>query len=198
MAALATWRLPRQPVPLRARSPAPPPPADISRRTDRRAPEEIQREERSGRTNSPGSHRSRAPLPLLPPALAAVTGSRRCAVRTAYDRAGRLPSAVNWMPAPRGVLLVSIAHSADLKLPGAGLVVTPAVSAVVLAAGLSGQRPVMRSMASGYRAPCTGFSAAPRPISRKSSAVSAIAAAPTFSSRRASFVVPGIGTIHGL
>src|SRR5213594_123911 len=34
-------------------------------------------------------------------------------------------------------------------------------------------------------------------ISRRSSAVSRIVAAPMFSSRRASFVVPGIGTIHG-
>jgi hypothetical protein len=34
-------------------------------------------------------------------------------------------------------------------------------------------------------------------ISRRSSAVSSIATAPMFSSRRCSFVVPGIGTIHG-
>src|SRR2546427_2152762 len=34
-------------------------------------------------------------------------------------------------------------------------------------------------------------------ISRRSSAVSLTATAPMFSSRRESFVVPGIGTIHG-
>src|SRR5207244_9890170 len=34
-------------------------------------------------------------------------------------------------------------------------------------------------------------------ISRRSSLVSRIAAAPMFSSRRASLVVPGMGTIHG-
>jgi hypothetical protein len=34
-------------------------------------------------------------------------------------------------------------------------------------------------------------------ISRRSSGVSSMAAAPMFSSTRASFVVPGIGTIHG-
>ena len=34
-------------------------------------------------------------------------------------------------------------------------------------------------------------------ISRRSSAVSAMATAPMFSSRRAGFVVPGMGTIHG-
>src|SRR2546421_12399860 len=34
-------------------------------------------------------------------------------------------------------------------------------------------------------------------MSRRSSALSRIAAAALFSSRRASFVVPGIGTIHG-
>ena len=34
-------------------------------------------------------------------------------------------------------------------------------------------------------------------ISRRSSAVSSTAAAPMFSSRRCSFVVPGMGTIHG-
>ena len=34
-------------------------------------------------------------------------------------------------------------------------------------------------------------------MSRRSSGVSSTASAPMFSSRRFSFVVPGIGTIHG-
>src|SRR5205814_4447884 len=52
-------------------------------------------------------------------------------------------------------------------------------------------------MCSGYRAPCTVIFDAALSMSRRSSAVSSIAAAPMFSSSRCSFVVPGIGTIHG-
>jgi hypothetical protein len=52
-------------------------------------------------------------------------------------------------------------------------------------------------MASGYRAPWIGMSDAARSMSRRSSSVSLIASAPMFSSSRCSFVVPGIGTIHG-
>ena len=59
------------------------------------------------------------------------------------------------------------------------------------------QRPTLRSKCSGYRAPCTVIFEAAASISRRSSGVSSTAAAPTFSSRRCSFVVPGIGTIHG-
>ncbi len=59
------------------------------------------------------------------------------------------------------------------------------------------QRPVIRSRCSGYRAPCTVIFEAALSISRRSSGVSSTAAAPMFSSRRCSFVVPGIGTIHG-
>src|ERR1022692_1498482 len=51
-------------------------------------------------------------------------------------------------------------------------------------------------MCSGYRAPCTVIFEAALSMSRRSSGVSSMAAAPMFSSRRASFVVPGIGTIH--
>src|SRR3990172_7014893 len=55
----------------------------------------------------------------------------------------------------------------------------------------------MRCEASEYLAPCTSIRDAAASISRRSSAVSSTSAAPRFSSRRASFVVPGIGTIHG-
>ena len=57
--------------------------------------------------------------------------------------------------------------------------------------------PVLFSRASGYRAPSILIFEAALSISRRSSKVSSIAAAPIFSSRRESFVVPGIGTIHG-
>src|SRR3954465_764262 len=60
-----------------------------------------------------------------------------------------------------------------------------------------GQRPDIASMAAGYRAPCTSIFEAALSISRRSSDVSFISTAPRFSSRRCSFVVPGIGTIHG-
>src|SRR5438093_3194227 len=60
------------------------------------------------------------------------------------------------------------------------------------------QRPVICSSLSGYRAPCTVILEAALAISRRSSGVSSTATAPMFSSRRCSFVVPGIGTIHGL
>jgi hypothetical protein len=46
-------------------------------------------------------------------------------------------------------------------------------------------------------APRTLICAAVSSISRRSSAVSSVATAPRFSSRRSSFRVPGIGTIHG-
>src|SRR5207244_10991748 len=62
---------------------------------------------------------------------------------------------------------------------------------------LAAQRPVIFSSCSGYRAPCTVIFEAALSISRRSSAVSSIAAAPMFSSRRWSFVVPGLGTFHG-
>src|SRR5262249_1159276 len=59
------------------------------------------------------------------------------------------------------------------------------------------QRPVICSMFSGYRAPCTVIFEAALSISRRSSDVSSTETAPMFSSKRRSFVVPGIGTIHG-
>src|SRR5207248_6834026 len=59
------------------------------------------------------------------------------------------------------------------------------------------QRPVLFSRASGYRAPSTLIFDAALSISRRSSRVSSTFTAPRFSSRRFSFVVPGIGTIHG-
>src|SRR5271170_4666194 len=59
------------------------------------------------------------------------------------------------------------------------------------------QRPVIFSIASGYRAPCTVICDAALSISRRSSEESSTATAPIFSSRRCSLVVPGIGTIHG-
>jgi hypothetical protein len=58
------------------------------------------------------------------------------------------------------------------------------------------QRPTSRCSCSGYRAPCTVIREAALSISLRSSEVSLIAAAPMFSSSRASFVVPGIGTIQ--
>src|SRR5215831_5549432 len=62
---------------------------------------------------------------------------------------------------------------------------------------MAAQRPVIRSRCSGYRAPCTVIFEAALSISRRSSGGSSTATAPMFSSRRASFVVPGMGTIHG-
>src|SRR5215207_7903759 len=59
------------------------------------------------------------------------------------------------------------------------------------------QRSIILWALSEYRAPCTLIRAAALSISRRSSAVSSTAAAPRFSSKRSSFVVPGIGTIHG-
>src|SRR5260370_13654349 len=59
------------------------------------------------------------------------------------------------------------------------------------------QRPVLRSSSSGYRAPATVMFEAALSISGRWYDVRSIAAAPMFSSRRCSFVVPGIGTIHG-
>src|SRR4029077_18504753 len=53
------------------------------------------------------------------------------------------------------------------------------------------------SICSGYREPRTVIFEAALSISRKSSGVSSTATDPIFSSRRANFVVPGIGTIHG-
>src|SRR6266478_4150191 len=58
-------------------------------------------------------------------------------------------------------------------------------------------RYVIRSSSSGYRAPCTVIFAVATSSSPRSSAVSSMATAPMFSSRRSSFVVPGIGTIQG-
>ena len=59
------------------------------------------------------------------------------------------------------------------------------------------QRLLIRSMASGYRAPWIVICDAVLSISARSSAVSCTSAAWTFSSSRCNFVVPGIGTIHG-
>ena len=59
------------------------------------------------------------------------------------------------------------------------------------------QRPVICSSFSGYRAPCTVIFEAAVSMSRRSSGVSSTETAPMFSSKRCSFVVPGIGTIHG-
>jgi hypothetical protein len=58
-----------------------------------------------------------------------------------------------------------------------------------------GHRSIIRSFASEYRPPCAWICASE--ISPRSSAVSATSAAARFSSSRGSFVVPGIGTIHG-
>ncbi len=62
---------------------------------------------------------------------------------------------------------------------------------------LRAQSPVLFSSSSGYRAPWIVIFEAVVLISPKSSDVSSTAAAPMFSSRRSSFRVPGIGTIHG-
>ena len=62
---------------------------------------------------------------------------------------------------------------------------------------LASYRPVIFSSFSGYRAPSTLIFEAALSMSRRSLAVSSTATAPMFSSRRFSFVVPGIGTIHG-
>src|ERR1035438_5747490 len=59
------------------------------------------------------------------------------------------------------------------------------------------QRPVICSSFSGYRAPCTVIFEAAFSMSRRASGVSSTETAPMFSSKRCSFVVPGIGTIHG-
>src|SRR2546422_9924131 len=67
----------------------------------------------------------------------------------------------------------------------------------VLPVGESSHLPVICSSCSGYRSPCTVICDAARSISRRSSGVSWIETAPMFSSRRCSFGVPGIGTIHG-
>jgi hypothetical protein len=53
-------------------------------------------------------------------------------------------------------------------------------------------RYVIRSSSSGYRAPCTVIFAVASSSSRRSSGVSSMATAPMFSSRRSSWVVPGI------
>ena len=62
---------------------------------------------------------------------------------------------------------------------------------------LTRHRPVSCSSFSGYLVPSILIFEAALSISRRSSGVSSIASAPMFSSRRVSFVVPGIGTIHG-
>src|SRR2546427_3945457 len=62
---------------------------------------------------------------------------------------------------------------------------------------LSGYRPVIRCSRLGSRAPCTVMLEATLSISRRSSDVSSMAAAPMFSSRRSSFLVPGIGATQG-
>src|SRR5256885_4178907 len=62
---------------------------------------------------------------------------------------------------------------------------------------LAVQRPVICSSLSGYRAPSIFIFEEALSMSRRSSGVSSTEAAPRFSSRRCSFVVPGIGTIHG-
>ncbi len=59
------------------------------------------------------------------------------------------------------------------------------------------QRPTSFCRCSGYRPPCTVMPATAPSISLRSSGVSVTAAAATFSARRCSLVVPGIGTIHG-
>src|SRR4029453_2154815 len=58
------------------------------------------------------------------------------------------------------------------------------------------QRPVICSSCSGYRAPCTEICDAAWSMSRRSSAVSSISAAPIFSPSRSNFVFPGMGRIH--
>src|SRR5258708_4724942 len=59
------------------------------------------------------------------------------------------------------------------------------------------QRPALAARCGGYRSPCTVILASESSISRRSSDVSFTLTAPIFSERRWSFVVPGIGTIHG-
>src|ERR1700688_2698879 len=58
-------------------------------------------------------------------------------------------------------------------------------------------RPVVCSAHCGYRAPSTLIFEEALSMSRRSSGVRSTFAAPRFSSRRCSLVVPGIGTIHG-
>ena len=59
------------------------------------------------------------------------------------------------------------------------------------------QRPVICFRFSGYRSPCTAIFEMALLISRRSSGLSSTASAPMFSSRRSSFRLPGMGTIHG-
>src|SRR5260370_639753 len=65
------------------------------------------------------------------------------------------------------------------------------------ASDLPAQRPTSCCRCSGYRAPYTVIPETALSMLPISSGVRFTAAAPTFSSRRCSFVVPGIGTIHG-
>src|SRR5260370_1050826 len=58
-------------------------------------------------------------------------------------------------------------------------------------------RPVVCSAHFGYLAPSILMFEEALSMSRRSSAVRSTFAAPRFSSRRCSLVVPGIGTIHG-
>jgi hypothetical protein len=58
-------------------------------------------------------------------------------------------------------------------------------------------RPTRCCRCSGYRAPCTVIWETALLMSRRSLELSSTPAAPIFSSRRCSLVVPGIGTIHG-
>ncbi len=57
--------------------------------------------------------------------------------------------------------------------------------------------PVLASIAVVYLVPTTSICAEAAAISCNSAAVSSMAVAPLFSASRCSFVVPGIGTIHG-
>src|SRR5258708_1589504 len=59
-------------------------------------------------------------------------------------------------------------------------------------------RPLIGTSHCGYRAPSTLMFEEALSMARRSSGVSSRFAAPRFSSRRCSLVVPGIGTIHGL
>src|SRR5271165_3081317 len=63
--------------------------------------------------------------------------------------------------------------------------------------GFTFQRPTIFISFSGYRSPWIVILEAAVSISRRSSDVSSTASTPMFSSRRCTFVVPGIGTIHG-
>ena len=65
-----------------------------------------------------------------------------------------------------------------------------------VSASIPNYRPVIRSNSSGYRASCTVIFDAAFSISRRSSGVSSTLTAPIFSSKRDSFVVPGMGTIQ--